>query len=137
MVVDSAQIGIMLAVFLVLISVFFVRKPIPVSAMSAFPACWTGSSTSEQLPLKVIAIGDVHGNLGALLETLHQADIIALNSAGLPICQWKDHLLQNAKHELLLIQTGDIVDRGSEAPECWQCLKKLQDTVPAGVHVVR
>jgi hypothetical protein len=136
MAVDSAQIGIMLGVFLVLISVFFVRKPLPVSAMSAFPACWAGTS-SEQVPLKVIAIGDVHGNLGALLETLHQAEIIALNSAGSPMCQWKDNLLQTAKHELLLVQTGDIVDRGPDAPECWQCLKHLQDTAPAGVNVVR
>ncbi len=37
----------------------------------------------------------------------------------------------------LLVQVGDIVDRGPQATEAWECLKHLQATSPEGSAVVR
>ena len=158
---EYVHFSVVFAVSLVLMSLFFVhRHPTKVS-MLGFPGCWSNaapntgyralrqavkcsllSTTSDDNSScscrnrRVVAVGDVHGNFVALLETLLQAELVATDSTtGAAICQWSNQLLSGKRHgqggeELLLIQVGDIVDRGPEAPEAWQCLKHLQETAP-------
>ena len=67
---------------------------------------------------RIIAIGDVHGSYSGLLDNLYGANITVAKD----ICQWKPQ----AGKGTVLIQMGDIVDRGPEAPEAWNCLRSLQ-----------
>ena len=44
------------------------------------------------------------------------------------------HAINN---HLIYLDPGDIVDRGPQAREAWNCLDSLQDTAPPGSKVVR
>ena len=72
-----------------------------------------------------ILIGDVHGELGGLTEILRHAGLINDRDA------W-------AGGRSLLIQTGDVIDRGPRSLECVRLLRSLQGQAPAaGGQVVR
>lgn len=70
---------------------------------------------------RVIAIGDIHGSYIGLLELLYYSNItISINE-----CIWKPQV--NIDHKgTILIQVGDIVDRGPQALEALLCLQNLQ-----------
>jgi len=68
---------------------------------------------------RIVSIGDIHGAFEGLLDILYSANITKEHWK----CDWKP---QNKK--LLLIQMGDLVDRGGGALESWECLQKLQRT---------
>ena len=76
----------------------------------------------DKLP-RLIVIGDVHGSGIGLRELLDASNITSStdNSLG---CRWTP---QNDAGTIL-VQVGDIVDRGPEASEAWSCLDDLQDT---------
>ena len=65
-----------------------------------------------------ILIGDVHGELNALTELLRHAGLIDDRDA------W-------AGGRSLLIQTGDVIDRGPHSLECVRLLRSLQSQAPA------
>jgi hypothetical protein len=72
-----------------------------------------------------ILIGDVHGELDGLMEILHHAGLIGDRDA------WTGG-------RSLLIQTGDVIDRGPHSLECVRLLRALQSQAPAaGGQVVR
>ncbi len=68
---------------------------------------------------RVIAIGDIHGSYDGLLEDLFAANI----TSSLQSCQWKKQ-----ETTTLLVQMGDMVDRGAGALESLECLRHLQST---------
>ena len=65
-------------------------------------------------------------------QILQQAGI---SSADDP-CVWSKPSSPSAR-PTVLVQLGDLVDRGVESLECLRCLESLQKTVPAGSKVVR
>lgn len=105
---------------------------------ATYPACRIAAAAAESAKAsgvaiesqRIVAIGDVHGELGGLVEVLNMAGIVDGQE-----CVW------TAKPQpaggTLLVQVGDIVDRGPSANEVWDCLKALQDTAPSGSEVVR
>ena len=72
-----------------------------------------------------MSIGDVHGSLIGLHELLFKAGLTAERNS----CDW--HPDTKANGGVILVQNGDIVDRGPNASEAWLCLKHLQDTASA------
>jgi hypothetical protein len=68
---------------------------------------------------RIVAIGDVHGSLDGLRTDLFHANITMFKDK----CEWK-----NQQVGTLLVQVGDIVDRGPNALEAWLCLDHLQKT---------
>lgn len=81
---------------------------------------------------RIIAIGDLHGMFASFKKILQQAGI---SSADDP-CVWSKPSSPSAR-PTVLVQLGDLVDRGVESLECLRCLESLQKTVPAGSKVVR
>ncbi|KAL1522997.1 hypothetical protein AB1Y20_017960 [Prymnesium parvum] len=77
------------------------------------------SVSTWRLPsTRVVAIGDVHGDLSAMTRTLAAAGII------------------DERHEWIggnatLVQLGDVLDRGNRERECWTLLQRLKATAPA------
>ena len=74
---------------------------------------------------RLVSIGDVHGSLIGLHELLFKAGLTAERNS----CDW--HPDTKANGGVILVQNGDIVDRGPNASEAWLCLKHLQDTASA------
>jgi hypothetical protein len=68
---------------------------------------------------RIVAIGDVHGSLDGLRTDLFHANITMFKDK----CEWK-----NQQVGTLLVQVGDIVDRGQNTLEAWLCLDHLQKT---------
>lgn len=66
---------------------------------------------------RVVAIGDLHGSFIGLKEILYAAGITSEADR----CEWKDQ-----EKPFLLVQTGDILDRGPAAVEIYDCLRTLQ-----------
>jgi hypothetical protein len=76
---------------------------------------------------RIIVIGDVHGSQSEFMRILAASNI----TNGID-CNW----LPQSKNTLLL-QIGDIVDRGPGSTEVWECIEKLQSDPPEHSHVVR
>lgn len=69
---------------------------------------------------RIIVIGDIHGNLEGLVRILNINCLLNKNG------NW----IQNVN--TVLIQVGDVVDRGPYSLECLQLLKKLQSQAYPG-----
>ncbi len=80
------------------------------------------SSSSTSSSPRIIVIGDVHAASDGLQEILFNANITKFLKGD---CRWRD---QPSKNGVLLIQVGDMVDRGPTAVEAWRCLNLLQTT---------
>jgi hypothetical protein len=65
----------------------------------------------------VVMIGDVHGSYSGLTDLLHASGATSSPDS----CLWVPQ-----EKPLLLVQTGDIVDRGPGAMEAFDCLQYLQ-----------
>lgn len=70
---------------------------------------------------RVIAIGDIHGEYAGLLEDLFYANITSDRHA----CTWRPQQVPT-----VLVQMGDMVDRGPGALETMVCLRSLQKEAP-------
>jgi hypothetical protein len=71
---------------------------------------------------RIITIGDIHGAYDGLLELLHEAKI----TKSAKECVWADQTAGG----VILVQSGDLVDRGPKAYEALQCLRSLQTEAP-------
>lgn len=91
--------------------------------------CHLISTCSDISSPRMVVVGDVHGEFVGLREVLYQAGVLARPEE----CSWR--ALGN--ESVLLVQMGDIVDRGPGATEAWACLHRLQTTAPRGSQVVR
>lgn len=92
----------------------------PSSAASSPPAAPAGAS-SFQLPLagsRLVAIGDIHGDLAALRGALRLAGAIDSDD------QW-------IGKGLTVVQTGDQIDRGDQDREVLDVLEKLEASAKA------
>ena len=104
--------------------------------VAGFPSCagvaanFTALDTHATTNHRIIALGDVHGNHQVMLQVLHKAGITEAADK----CEW---VAAAAAVTTTLVQVGDIVDRGPQAPEAWLCLQHLQRTAPSGSEVVR
>lgn len=108
-----------------------------------YPACWetnhlkaAASAPSDHSNSnyfdKMIVIGDIHGNWNGFMEVLMHAGLIDAGSK--QKCEWRE----KKGDSVLLVQTGDVVDRGRFATECFECLQHLQATAENfGHRVVR
>ena len=93
------------------------------------PPVYTAASNFS----RIVVVGDVHGSLVNLLSVLHAAGVVA--SKDDESCRWGS---SESARNLLLVQTGDVVDRGPRALESWRCLQALQRAAPLyGSRVVR
>lgn len=97
------------------------------ASIEQIPACKIASSKDPMR--RIVTIGDVHGSLLGLQEDLFFANV----TTSLDSCEWRPEAV-----DTVVVQVGDIVDRGSQAIEAWRCLNKLQDSnVPDGSSIVR
>ena len=80
---------------------------------------------------RLIVVGDVHGEGAGLREVLNGANVTIPD--GDSSCRWT---AQNPAGTIL-VQVGDIVDRGAEAYEAWICLEELQNTATGNNKVIR
>lgn len=80
--------------------------------------------TSLQAPDRVVAVGDVHGEFVSLVAVLRQAGLIGENN------EWTGG-------RAVLVQTGDLLDRGDDEPEILELLAALGTQAPlSGGRVV-
>lgn len=78
---------------------------------------------------RIVVVGDVHGALNGLLAVLNAATVTASPEK----CEWS-----STAQRVLVVQTGDVVDRGPQASEAWDCLQRLQrQAVASKSRVVR
>ena len=90
----------------------------PVAAPTSPPERLVPEST------RVVAVGDVHGDVGVLVRTLLMAGLV-------------DAQLQWTGGDATLVQLGDVLDRGDSERECWDLLQRLKSDAPkAGGRVV-
>ena len=74
---------------------------------------------------RCIVVGDIHGELDGLKEILNHAGLIDYHD------NWSGY-------DSMLIQTGDVIDRGPYSLECVELLRKLQtEAISAEGAVVR
>jgi hypothetical protein len=84
----------------------------------------TNTTAGSEAPRHII-VGDVHGELAGLKEILAHMDLIDRTGA------WSGG-------DAVLVQTGDVIDRGPHSVEAVQFLRVLQDqSAAAGGQVVR
>ena len=77
-------------------------------------------SVSETLP-RVVAHGDIHGELDGFIENLRQAGIIDEYD------NWRGGEEEETDEEgNVLVQGGDVIDRGPKSREAMEFLRKLQ-----------
>ena len=86
-----------------------------------------GNLDKSLIEKRIIAIGDVHGCIEGLIEVLIESNIIVSSD-----CVWNPN-----SNDTLLIQMGDIVDRGNSSIHVWRCLDRLQTTLPNGAEFIR
>lgn len=101
-------------------------KEAPGEAAAPKAAPSTGDPTRWPEPTgRLVAIGDVHGDLGALEQALRIAGLIDAQK------HW-------AGGDATLVQTGDILDRGNEERAILALLDRLEREAPAeGGRVIR
>ncbi|KPA80327.1 hypothetical protein ABB37_04601 [Leptomonas pyrrhocoris] len=97
-------------------------KPRPVSPVVT-PA---GSSVIEGTYHRVVVVGDLHGDLDRLRSVLRAAQVLDEVTDS-----WRDGCTD------ILVQLGDVVDRGPDAPALLQLLHRLRtEAAKAGGQVV-
>ncbi|MHA7871127.1 MAG: metallophosphoesterase [Hyphococcus sp.] len=85
------------------------------AALILFTRCATADETEE--PSRIIAIGDLHGDYEAFHSILTRAGLIDKRN------RWSGG-------KTILVQTGDIADRGPDSRKIIELVKKLQKRAP-------
>lgn len=81
-------------------------------------------ASTYPMPRRLVAIGDVHGDLNGLRQALRTADAIDL----------ADHW---SGGDLFVVQVGDLLDRGDDEPEILALVAQLErEAAAAGGHFV-
>ena len=98
---------------------------------------WAAATNGDSLPAcrmlressgggkggRIVVIGDIHGSNAGLKEILYCALVIDSTEN----CKWSK---KEANKATSIVQMGDLVDRGEEATEAWDCLDELQASMP-------
>mmetsp|Transcript_21359 Transcript_21359/g.84951 ORF Transcript_21359/g.84951 Transcript_21359/m.84951 type:complete len:385 (+) Transcript_21359:40-1194(+) len=100
------------------------------SATSVLPcdaiAAWVPPHVDSEDEFRLVAIGDLHGDADALRAVLAAAGLI--DDAG--SCVFRGN------EATVVVQMGDVVDRGPESEAASECLRTLQSTAPRGKNNV-
>ena len=97
--------------------------PLLLAAAPPAPRSEEGAPDTFSGVARVVAVGDVHGDVGALKDVLRMAGLI--NAKG----RW----IGGKAH---LVQTGDIPDRGDHSREAYELLMRLEkEALAAGGRV--
>ncbi len=94
------------------------EPPTPKEPALEFDAPGPPVPTKTPAAERVVAIGDIHGDLAAFREALAIADVT--DDRG----DWTGG-------ETVLVQTGDLLDRGDDEPEILALLERLEDQAKA------
>jgi hypothetical protein len=93
----------------------------PTTAPAPTPPPAAASCSLAPIPLKapitpkrLVAIGDLHGDLAAARAALRAAKVVDDSD------RWTGG-------ETVVVQTGDILDRGDDEPQIYELLERLQD----------
>lgn len=93
-------------------------------AAAAVPAPPAASPTPPPLPARLVAVGDLHGDLDNALAVLRLAGLV--DATG----RWSGGAA-------VLVQTGDTIDRGADSKEVLELLQRLQrEAKAAGGQVI-
>eukprot|EP01036_Dinobryon_divergens_P036455 gene36455-47466_t len=98
------------------------RMKSPYSSLSGPGMCLNNSDANTTTcagnsSFRIVVIGDVHGHYSTMLIDLFLANITVSDTN----CEWKSQSVKT-----LLVQMGDIVDRGNGSTLAWRCLRHLQ-----------
>ncbi|HPR64412.1 MAG TPA: metallophosphoesterase [Thermoanaerobaculia bacterium] len=108
-----------LLVLAVVLSGIFASGSLPSAGTAGPPCSWAGVE-------RIVAIGDIHGDAGKLESLLKATGLV-------------DGSLQWVGGRTHLVQTGDIMDRGSKTRIAWDLLMELEPQARASggyVHVL-
>lgn len=92
----------------------------------------SSSDARATFPQRIVVVGDVHGQFSALVHILLQAKLIKVDNTK-PEAPLIDKLRWCGQDTDLLVQVGDVVDRGEEDLECLYLLQTLQSSAPRQV----
>jgi len=106
--------------------VYSTDVPLACELASRHQQCREDETGSQCLPdlsdnRRLVAIGDIHGSYAGLLELLYQAKITSSPET----CTWREQG-PNKEDGVVLVQVGDLVDRGPDAWGAFECLRTLQ-----------
>ncbi|KAJ8608896.1 hypothetical protein CTAYLR_005304 [Chrysophaeum taylorii] len=76
---------------------------------------------AAELPGRMVVIGDLHGDRDALVEILVAAGVSDAS------CEWR------GGQDAVVVQLGDVVDRGPDSEGANACLRRLQASAPGAV----
>ena len=91
---------------------------------------------------RVVALADVHGDYRALCAALIAAGLLDVETGGWCGCDATRRAqpsrllililsLRRCGGDTMLVQLGDILDRGDSEAECWELLQRLKEEAPA------
>lgn len=117
------------ALFLVAFCVRSARSaeyPLACELASRHQQCKVDETGSQCLPdlsdnRRLVVIGDIHGSFAGLLELLYQAKVTTSPET----CSWREQG-PNREDGVVLVQVGDLVDRGPDPWGAFNCLRTLQ-----------
>jgi hypothetical protein len=99
------------------------RRPIA-ACLLALVSCTAVAEPPQATPTRIVAIGDLHGDLDNAIATLKLAGLVDANNA------WSGE-------KAVLVQTGDTTDRGPDSAKILDLLKRLsREATAAGGRVV-
>mgnify|MGYP006179484613 CR=1 FL=1 len=105
---------------------FGAKVPLACELATRHQQCRMDPTNGQCLPdlsdnRRLVAIGDVHGSLVGIRELLYEAKITSSPDS----CTWRDQG-PNKEDGVILVQVGDLVDRGPDAWGAFECLRNLQ-----------
>lgn len=77
-----------------------------------------GAAGSGSAARRLVAVADLHGDLGATMRVLQLAGLVDAHGG------WTGG-------DAVLVQTGDIVDRGGEAKQIYELFRRLAEQAPS------
>ncbi|KAJ3265112.1 hypothetical protein HK104_006349 [Borealophlyctis nickersoniae] len=113
------RVAVLIVALVALYAAFYVFNPTSTRdepADTAHDALWD-SSAGEDGPVRIVGVGDLHGDLPHALKVLRMAGLI-------------DEKGDWAGGRTIFVQTGDIVDRGPDTIELYKMMQRLQEQAP-------
>ena len=90
-----------------------VRRLLIILAVMAFSSSLTAAASAQAAPQRIVAVGDLHGDYPAWIDIAKAARLVG------PDLKWSGG-------RTVLVQTGDITDRGADSLKIIRHLQQLQ-----------
>lgn len=122
---DFGAKWILLFILSICLVIFWLQNGFDASSVSKLISSTTSTKKhSGVTPRRIVAIGDLHGDLKQAIKTFRMAGIINSNN---------DWMAGNT----IFVQTGDIVDRGDDTIPLYKLMQKLaQQAAESGGEVI-